>query len=136
MAATDVGTGISLTFGTSGFSAELLSVNHNAISREGVDTTHMGSTMNREMIPVDLVNPGTVDFEIHFDPDAQPPISDSAETLTITFPNPSGGTSGATLEGTGFVTEWAFTSPLEDKMTASFTWQWDGKTGPTWTASA
>lgn len=133
--ATDVGTGISLSFGTSSFSAEVLSASHNSISREAIDTTHHGSTSNREKIPSDLVDPGTIDFEIHFDPDSQPPVDGAAETLTVTFPTPAGGTSGATLEGTGFVTEWTFTGPLEDKMTASFTWTWDGKTGPTWSAS-
>lgn len=131
----DVGTGIAVAFGTSGFTAELLAVNGNDISRTDIDVTHMGSATYMEFQPSKLLNGGSVDIELGFDPDAQPPIDQPPETITITFPLPSGGISPATLVFTGYVNTWSFAVPLEDKMTATATIKIDGKTAPVWTAS-
>lgn len=128
----DVGTGITIAFGTSSFTAEVLSINGNDISRTAVDVTHMGSS-RMEFMPGDLVDEGSIDLEIGLDPDVQPPISGVAETITITFPIPAGDSNGATLVFTGFVTDWSFAVPLEDKMTATVTIKSDGLTAPQWT---
>ena len=128
----DVGTGTTIAFGTSSFTAELLSLNGNDISREDIDVTHMGSTVYREFQPSDLVDGGTIDMELAFDPDEQPPVLAVAETITITFP--SSLANGATFVFTGYVNSWSWADPLEDKMTASCTIKVDGKgTAPAWT---
>ncbi len=133
----DVGTGTTIVFGTSSFSAELLSINGNDISREDIDVTHMGSSAYKEFMPSDLIDGGSIDIEIAFDPDAQPPIAAAAETITITFPIPAGSASGATFVFTGYINTWSWTDPLEDKMTATATIKVDGKgTDPAWTVSA
>ena len=132
----DVGTGTTIVFGTSGFTAEVLSLDGADISREAIEVTHMGSTGYKEFNPSDLVDAGSIEMEIGFDPDDQPPISAAAETITITFPVPPGGITGATFTFTGFVSEWAWSSPLEENMTASITIKVDGKgTAPAWVAS-
>lgn len=125
--ATDVGTGTTIGFGTSSFTAEITNVGLDGITRPSIDTSHMSST-ERTFIPGDLVDHGSVQVDINFDPDDQPPIAGAAETVTITFP------SGATLVGSAFCTDWSAAVPLEEKMTASFTLKWADE--PTWTDAA
>ncbi len=132
----DVGTATTIVFGTSAFTAQVESINGNDISREDIDVTHMGSTVYREFIPSELVDGGSIDMEILFDPNEQPPILAAPETITITFPIPSGGAAGATFVFTGYVNAWTWTDPLEDKMMASITIKVDGKTDPAWTNSS
>ncbi len=129
-----VGTGTTITFGTSAFTAELLSLSGNDISREDIDVTHMGSTIYREFIPSALIDGGSVDMEILWDPDDQPPIEGVAETITIEFPSPL--TTGAKLVFTGYVNSWSWGGPLEDKMTANFTMKIDGLTDPVWSVAS
>lgn len=132
--AQDVGTGTTIAFGTSNFTADLLSLDSGGASRESYETTHMGTTGDMTFSPKSLVDRGTIDIEIAFDPDDQPPIAGAPETITITFPIPAGGSSGATLVGSGFVTEWAFSVPLEERKTATATIKWAA--GVTWSPSA
>ena len=134
--AADVGTATTIAFATSSFTAEVKSINGSDISREDVDVTHMGSTSYMEFQPAELADGGSIEMEIHFDPDSQPPILGAAETITITFPIPSGGASGATFIFTGYVNSWSWEAPLEEVMTAEITIKVDGKTDPAWAASA
>lgn len=133
----DTPTGITAVFGTSGFSASISAVNLNGMERPAIDVTHLGSTTYREFIPGDLSNPGQVEMTFWFDPDAQPPIGGAVETLTITWPLPTGGITAATLAGTGFTTSWSADASGGDEsaMSGEMTFQFDGGTGPTWTAS-
>ena len=131
---TDITTGATVVFGTSAFSAELLSIGLPSIARGMIDTTHMGTTVARTHQPVDLIEWGELEIEFNFDPNNEPPIDGAAETITITFPIPSGGASGATIAGSGFMTAFSVTAPLEDKMTATATIKWSGDL--TWTDSA
>ena len=131
MAATDVTTGATVVFGTSSFTAELLSIGLPSISRGSVDTTNLATTAARTYRPVDLIDWGELELEMNFDADAEPPMDGAAETITITFPIPSGGTSGATIAGSGFFTAFSVTAQLEEKMTATATIKWTGDL--TWT---
>jgi hypothetical protein len=96
----------------------------------------MGTTGYQTYIPGKLVEGGTVDMEIAFDPDAIPPIAGAAESIVVTFPIPSGGAAGAYVTFTGYMNSWSWTDPMEEKMTASITIKVDGLTDPAWTASA
>ena len=129
----DVGTGVSIAFGTSGFTAEILDINGTAIEREVIDSSHHGTSVWRTFIPGDLANPGESTFEFHFDPDEQPPVNAAAETITITFPLPTGGITAATFACSGFISSWEWNVPFEDKMTGTATIKWSGL--PTWTDS-
>lgn len=127
MAATTLGTGTTVTFGTSAFSAQLLSVDWSGIERESVDTTHMGTTDARTFMGGSLYDPGEIEMEIAFDGDDTPPIAGAAETITVEFgKKSSGSTNGAKWAGTGFVSEFEVTSPLEDKMEATMTVKMSG----------
>ena len=129
----DVGTGTTIVFGTSAFSADITSLKASGISRDSYETTHMGTTGAMTKSPKNLTDEGGIDIEFSFDPDNQPPISGVTETVTITFPMPSGGTTAATLIGSGFVTDWEWSAEVEEKMTGSATVTWAA--APTWTAS-
>lgn len=131
----DVGTATTIAFATSSFSAEVKSINGSDISREDIDVTHMGTTNYKEFQPGDLADGGSIEMEIHFDPDEQPPILGVSESITITFPTPSGGGGGATLIFTGYVNAWSWEAPLEEVMTAELTIKVDGKTAPVWAVS-
>lgn len=117
----DVGTGTTIAFGTSSWSANILGITGDGASRPAIDTSHMGTSADRTFMPGDLTDNGSVGLEFQFDPDEDPPISAAAETITITFPIPSGLTSGATAVFTGFMTDWSFGVPLEELMTGSAT---------------
>lgn len=122
MAATTIGTGTTVTFGTSGFTAQILEVGWGGIERESVESTHMGTTDAKSFIPGTLYDPGELELEIAFDGDDAPPIGGAVETITVEFAKKSSGsTNGAQWAASGFVTEFEATAPLEDKMTATMT---------------
>ena len=113
--AVDIGTGITIVFGTSGFSAEIVDVTPPGFSRDSVDTSHQGTTGAHSHMPTDLYESGECSFDIHFEPGTNPPIDAAAETITMTFPD------STTWTFTGFMTAYEPSAPLEDKMTGSVT---------------
>lgn len=117
---TDIGTGSTITFGTSGYSAELLNIAWSDFSRESVGTAHMGSTPSQSFMPGDLYDGGTLTLEFHFKTNEAVPITGAAETMTVTFPIVTAA-DAATWACSGFVTGFEFTDPLEDKMVATMT---------------
>lgn len=133
MAATDTFTGTTIVFGTSGFTCELLSASLPGASRAPINTSHAGTTVAHTKIPAKLIDWGQVEIEFNFDPDDEPPIDGAAETVTVTFPIPAGGTSGATLAGSMFMSNFTMTGTVEEKMTATATLEVSGDL--TWTDS-
>lgn len=115
----DISTGTTITF-DSGFFAEIINLEHSGMERGSVDVTHMGSTVERESLPTDLFDPGELTVELHFAAQTRPPIDNAAETCTVTFPG------GTTWAGSAFMTNWAYSAPLEDKMTGTGTLKYDG----------
>ena len=137
-ATVDVGTGTTITFGTSGFTANLMSVRWSGISRAAIDTSHMGTTAaganqfgSRTFIPGDLVDPGELALEVQFNPQTNPPIGAAAETITVTFPLVAGDATPASWACSGFVTAFEITDPLDDKMMATMTVKLSGKVSMT-----
>jgi hypothetical protein len=121
--AQDVGTGATMTFGTSSYSADILSISGGEASVPVVDTTHMGTTNSRTAMFGDLVTEGEIEVQIAFDPDEPPPLGTS-ETVTLTFPIPSGSMNGATFSGTGGISKRTYEVPLEDRITGTYTVSW------------
>ena len=111
----DVGTGITIEFATSTFTAEINDVTPPASSRGSIQTSHMGTTGAHTHKPLTLVENGECEFEINFDAETAPPIDQDPEQVTITFP------SGATWAFEGFMTNYAPTTPFEGKMIATVT---------------
>jgi len=123
----DLGTGASISFGTSSFASQLTDISFSGMARESIETTHLGTAVagtgkigSKTFLPGVLVDPGEMSIEGHFNPDTVPPIEASAETITITFAE------GATWAGSGFMTSYEPGVPLEDKMTFSATIKWTG----------
>jgi hypothetical protein len=122
----NLGTGTSITFGTSGFTSELLSVNWTGISTAVVDTTPLavtpapaGQIGNRRYKAAFAVDPGTLECEFHFNPDVKPPIGEPAELITITFPMVSGDLTAAQWRGQGQMLSYDISGiELDTKMVA------------------
>lgn len=128
--AQDVGTGASITFGTSSWVGQILAINQGDKGKGIIDTTVLGTTGgSRTKRQTDLIDEGEVTLEIAFDPDVPPVITVAAtgETVTITCPVPTSKATGATYAGKGALNSFSFGIPLEDKMTGSATMTWLGK---------
>lgn len=111
--AADSGFGTTITFST-GYFAEIISVDGPDLSRESIDTTHMGTTSGlMTFIPSDLIDNGTLSVEMAYVPGTAPPISSAAETVTVTYPG------GTTAAFSGFMTSFSPSIPIDDRMTAS-----------------
>lgn len=123
--AQDIGTGTTITFGTSAWAAQLIGVNWNGISRESILTAIMSTVGGRTFIPSDTYDPGEVVLEVAWDPDVPPPVVFNGptvpETVTITFPIPSGGNVGGKLAASMFITGFEINDPWEERMTATVT---------------
>ena len=107
-----VGTGTTATFGTSGFSGDLLSVDWGGISRENINTSHLGTTTSHTFAPVKLKDGGEITITAAFEPSLPVELLDAAaETLTIDWAG-----LGTTWAASVFCTSVEVTAPLEEKM--------------------
>lgn len=128
----DIGDGATIAFGTSSFTGSWKTLQHTGVTRVSVETTHLGTTSWKTFMPGDLVDPGEISGTLSYDPDAQPPYSGAAETITLSFPVPSGQTNAATMAASGFVTN--FDEPTlenDSEMIANVTIKLSGTI--TWT---
>lgn len=130
MSTPDQATSIAITFGTSGFTAQIIDSNISGFQRGDVDTTHSGTTpvsgtdaVIRTYKPSDIVEGGDLNLTIHFLPDDTIPLYGAAETITITFPTNVGESTGATWVFSGYIKAYNPTmNPLDDStMQASVT---------------
>lgn len=123
----DQGYGADIAFST-GFFAEILSFSRSGRQRNKIDTTHM-QTADGWMTsqPSDLRDPGIVTVQLLYDPDAEPPLEDEVEEITITFPIPPGMNAGATEVCDGYLLSFEEEVPLDDRMTATAVIQFTGK---------
>lgn len=129
--AEDVGTGITIDFGTTGFTANIIDVTGGGGSRKVVEKTHHTS-VSEETMPGDLVKYKDYTFTVAWTPGdtGKPPIDQPEETVTITYKVPSGLTNGATAVGPGFISDWEPAAPMEGRNTMTMTlsrsaaWAW------------
>lgn len=117
-----IGTGTTIAFGTSSFSAQVLSISFDGMERPALSTAHMGTTAvqagdlnNMTKVLGEIVDGGTVTMEIHYNPDTVVPLGAAAETVTITVNN------GATAVFSGGIIGWSASIPNEEVMTGSVT---------------
>jgi len=124
-AAVDTGHGITITFGTSGFSANWEDADWSGINRESIPTSHLATAAaavaNATFLPSDIVDPGEMSGTLHFNPDTTPPTVAAAEQISIQFPPSDGDSTGALWVASGFVTSYGPSVRLGDKMTAAVT---------------
>ena len=128
--AVDVGHGTTVTFATTGFTAELTSLRLVGMARTVLDASHMSVTAasvtqfgNRPYLPGRLVNAGQLVIGLHFNPQTNPPIGAPPEVLTITWPIPPGDTFARTWTATGFVASMGVTDSLDEIMVGEATVQ-------------
>lgn len=131
------GQGTSVAFTTAGAVACLRSLTLPEWSMEEIESSCLSDTGFGKKIVGDLVDAGNVSMTMVFELDDSPMTPDGVnDTLTITFPTPPAGATGATLSGTGFISsctlpEVTIGGLLEQTVVFTF----DGETGPTWTAA-
>jgi len=127
-------TGATITFGTSGFTANIIdTIDWSGIERAVIETTHFGSTQpssarqvgGRTFIPGKLADPGELTLQIQYDPTADLPIgsADVAETITLTPPS---GMASNTISGSGFMRSFRLGMPLEALATATIVVKFTG----------
>lgn len=120
-----LGTGITVAFGTSAFTADLQSVQVLDASRPEIDVTHLGSSQ-RDFLAGKLVEFGQSVLELSHDKDVDPPIAGSSETVTIEFPLEGAEITKAKVVGSAQVVGWTVNAPLEDRVTSTVTLRWLG----------
>ncbi len=130
MAGTAVDTphGTTVAFGTSSFSANLKSYTLSGQAREMHDTTHLGTAApganaihNKTFLESDISDAGNMVMTIHFNPENLPPINDSFEVVTVTFPLASGDTTPTIYVFNGAVSDFDEDSPSDGIMMATMT---------------
>lgn len=121
----DIGTGTTIEFVDSGYTAEIISVTWDGIERALIDTTHLGSTPpdtdefgGKTYLIGDLEDPGELTLEMHFNPNSMLP-GHQVETIRVTAPIVPGDSTSAYIEGQGVMRSFSFTIPTEGLMTAN-----------------
>ena len=120
LGATDVGYGSTIAFSGHPF-AEILSIEWSGISREAIETSHMGTTGTttnaKTFIAHDLYDGGDITVECNLDDAAIAWLpTAAAATTTLTFAG-----SDSTWAASCFATNVDVSVPLDDKMTITVT---------------
>jgi hypothetical protein len=124
-AAPQQGHGVAITW-ESGFFAWITNVSPMSLARAALETTNSSTTTARTFRPEVLYNSGELSVTIQFDSSKTPPITEAAESITITFPMAAGAATAATLTGSGFMTAYNPTVDINGIMTATCTIKWTG----------
>ena len=70
----DIGTGASVTFATTAYAANVISIGAVSAERPAVDSTHLGTTTARTFVPGDLIDWGELTLTVQYDGSVEPPI--------------------------------------------------------------
>lgn len=101
------GKGWTVTFGTSSFSMNNVSIQAPGPSSDPIPTTHLGTTgKGLTFNPADFYDAGELSLTGFLDPSTDIPVNQENETITIDFTG-TGDTSDATWEFTGHITGYA-----------------------------
>ena len=113
------GFGTTVVFATSGFTANLLSVDGPGVERAAINSSHMATASSyMTYIPAKLSDGGSVDIEFEFNGADAPPITAAAETITIDW---AGDTGDGEYSFTGFMTNYSPSASVGERMTATAT---------------
>jgi len=124
--ACDVATGITISFATSTFTADVVDfapIFEQTV--EDIDCTHQGSTA-REYIPSDLIDAGECTMTILWEVGSVVPVGADPEAITITFPFVSASTTKGTWVCDGYVKSYSATGQLESRYEGEVTIKWTG----------
>lgn len=121
------GTGASISFASSTFTADLISLTLPERAREVIDTTHLGTLVSKTFKPAKLQNPGTISAEFDHNPEAQNLVGNPIEQITINYPLQSGQTTPTRLVFQGFVSQMGGEEmKVDSRMTTKVTIQVSG----------
>lgn len=123
----DIGTGTTMSFATTLWAPNILSIGDIGQEVNAVDTTHLSTQDARTYMAGRLKESGTIAMEVQHDPSEMPVVGGDNETVTITFYD------GTTCSFDGFVQSHKISNVNKDEsslMTASvsvkvcgdFTW--------------
>ena len=140
MANTTVATGHggSLTFATSALAFNWMTITPGDSTVPDIDVSHLATPTNRQYIPGDLIEDGSVTVEFQFDSAGQEIPLKVVEVVTVTWPQSTGETAPATLSGTAYINSRTPSALATDELqTGTMTFKWDGGanggTAPTFT---
>ena len=97
------GTGATIAFAISSFTADLISLTLPDKAREAIDTTHLGTTGAKTYKPAKLKTVGDISCEFDHNPEANDLTDNVIETITISYPLLSGQSTPTRLVFSGFV---------------------------------
>lgn len=136
----DTGNGTTVALTTGPFTASVISVTIGEQTIDMLDASHLGTTGFMEKVVSDLADAGEVTIEYLADSTDEDKFKaplGQTDTLTITLPEQVAAGNPPTFAGTGAVTTWKPPDLVNGQLqTGSFTFTWDGYTGPTFTEDA
>lgn len=119
------GNGTTITFGTSMFSGSIVNIGAFFEELPDINVSTLATTGHEEYCAGDLIEHTTIPVTIAFDPENDPTLNGTAETITITFAN------SATLAGTGYIKQHGFDGIANnERIEGTYTIRFDGDTGP------
>jgi hypothetical protein len=121
------GTGSSISFATSVFTSDLVSLTLPEKAREVIETSHLGTIGAKTYKPAKLKNVGSISCEFDHNPAADDLTDNDPEVITINYPLLTGQTTPAKLTFTGFVTsQGGEEMKIDQRMTTKVTIQVNG----------
>ena len=134
--AEDTGLGATLTALPGSWSGNCEQITLHTATIPTVPDDHLGTTVNMTKRAGDLSDPGQVVLTLQHDNETAPPVNGTTGTLTITDALASGQTTAANWSGTAIVTSVDHGGRVKNELNKlTVTLDWDGKTGPTFTAA-
>jgi len=131
----DTGNGATVTFGTSSLSLAVVGIQIGEITIDMLDVSTLATTGFQEMIASDLKKTPEVTIDVlHVGTAAVPSVGGAAETMTVTLPLFTGGTTAANLAGTAQFTSHKLPDLANGQlMMSKIKFKFNGDTGPTYT---
>jgi hypothetical protein len=84
------GTGTSISFGASGFSADIISVDLNERARQTIETTHLGTKGAKTYKPGEVVDLGEMTVVVDHNPNELQLVGYPVESIVISYPLQAG----------------------------------------------
>ena len=133
----DTGHGTTLGFGTTSWTGKIKKISGYAKKIAKVETSYLATTGDKTFIPGDLADWDDVTATVLFETKTGlPALGATDETITITYPIPTGGTTGGIVAGTGFITAVKYPEAATGAlMEGEITFCWSGNTDVTFTAA-
>lgn len=131
-----LGNGTTLVL-SSGSVGTIVSLDPPEETLEMVPDDVLTTTVDHELIPGKLKTIGPLTGMAVFNPSSMPPMAGAVVTATITFPLDVGQSVAATYAGTAFITRRKPSAiELDTRILLEFSLQFDGKTGPVYSAGS